>query len=200
MIREKVLNRIFKKGEGYTFTPASFADIANPQVIAVILGRLSKEKKIQRITRGIYSFPKTHPKFGQLFPKVNEIVEAIAKKDNLRIMASGAYAANLLGLSEQVPSKIVFLTDGKSRKIKIGVNTIELKKASPKQFSLSDSEAGIVIQALRYFGKNNIDKTIVKKLKEKLSSKTKTILLKNIALAPGWMRPFINEISLKEEL
>ena len=193
--KRQVLERIIKNGEGWTFTPASFADVADPRVIGVVLGRLTKEKKIQRIARGLYSFPKQHPKFGALHPEIQEIVEAIARKDNLRVIASGAYAANLLGLSEQVPAKIVFLTDGKSRKVKIGKNTIELKKASPKQLSLSGTEAGIVIQALRYIGKNYIDKVLSKKLRDKLSRKTKKTLLEHLAAVPAWMRPVLKEIS-----
>lgn len=195
--KKQILERIIKNGEGWTFTPASFADIADPRVIGVVLGRLTKEEKIQRIARGLYSFPKQHPKFGALHPEIQEIVEAIARKDNLRVIASGAYAANLLGLSEQVPAKIVFLTDGKSRKVKIGKSTIELKKASPKQLSLAGTEAGIVIQALRYIGKNYLDKTLSKKLGEKLSTKTKKTLLSHLAVVPAWMRPVLKEISGK---
>ena len=116
----KILSRIHGHGRGWVFTPSEFADIADQRVVGVMLGRLAKQGKIRRIARGIYDFPRKHPYFGQLSPPIDDVAKTISKRDKIRLLPSGAYAANLLGLSTQVPAKIVYLTDGKPRKLKIG--------------------------------------------------------------------------------
>src|SRR3989338_5661892 len=80
----------------------------------------------------LVSYPRKHPDFGDMPPSVDRIAAALAEKDNLKIQPSGAYAANLLGLSDQVPAKIVFLTDGSSRMVQIGNWNIKLKKTDRK--------------------------------------------------------------------
>ena len=80
----------------------------------------SSKASCWRLARGLYDYPKSHLQLGLLSPSVDAIAEALAGRDRLRIQPSGAYAANLLHLSEQVPAKAVFLTDGHSRRLKVG--------------------------------------------------------------------------------
>lgn len=194
-IHKAVLSRIIDNRQGWTFTPDAFVDLASPEVIGVVLGRLTKAGKIKRIARGLYNYPKQHQKFGELFPAIEEIAQAIALKSRMRIIPSGAYAANLLGLSEQVPAKVVYLTDGKTRTIKLGKATIQFKKTAPKHLALAGTESGIVIQALRHIGEEYIEGNIIRKLRAQLSKETKNELLSNLALSPAWMRPVIREIA-----
>lgn len=193
--KQTILSRIRGHGRGWVFTPRAFTDLADRRAVAVALGRLVAEGKILRMGRGIYSYPKTHAKLGDLLPSVDQIARALAGRDRIRLLPAGAYAANLLGLSEQVPGKVVFLTDGGSRKLAVGNMTIELRKTAPRYMALAGNESGLVIQALRHLGKAHVDGAIVAKLMRALSSASKKELLRNISLAPAWMRAVLTQIS-----
>ena len=107
----KIINRIHGHGRGWCFTPKHFLDLGSPEAIRISLHRLEKKGIIRRIARGLYDFPRKHPSIGVLSPNPQKIAAAISIRDSSRLQSSGAYAANRLGLSEQVPAKIVFLTD-----------------------------------------------------------------------------------------
>ena len=123
------------------------------------------------------------------------IVKAIIGRDKIRYQPTGAYAANMLGLSEQVPSKVVFLTDGVSRKIVIAKFSIEFKKTTAKNMALAGKEAGLVIQALRFLKQQNVNNAIISRLKKIISPETKRDLIKNLRVAPSWMASVIKEIT-----
>jgi len=107
-IDSKVLSRIYGKKRGWVFTPIHFFDLGNRTAIDQSLGRLAKFGTIRRLARGLYDYPEKHTTLGYLPPNYERIAQALAGRDSLKIQPSGAYAANLLGLSEQVPAKIVF--------------------------------------------------------------------------------------------
>jgi Family of unknown function (DUF6088) len=113
------------------------------------LFRLEKSGRIRRLARGIYEFPKKHPQIGILSPAPEAVAKALAERTGSRIMVSGATAANLLGLSTQVPMKNLFLAEGPSRTVQIGNQTISLKHVAPSKMKGAGTEAGIVIQAIR---------------------------------------------------
>jgi hypothetical protein len=142
---------------------------------------------IQKPARGLYLYPKTHPKLGVLSPTPDQIAQALAGKDDLRIQPSGAYAANLLGLSEQVPAKVVFLTDGMNRKIKVGNQEIILKRTTPKNMATAGRTSGLVIQALRCLGKQHVDDAVINTLARRLSPDDRRQLIKDIRYAPAWI-------------
>jgi len=190
----KLLNRIKQKGKGWVFTPLAFADLGESVNLAVALNRLSTRKAIRRLARGIYDYPRSHEKLGELFPPAEAIANAIAERDGIRLFPSGAYAANLLGLSEQVPAKVVFLTDGKPRKIRIERLIIEFRRGAPRYMALANMEAGLVIQALRHLGKEYVTDTTIKLLRTRLSKQSKKSLLQTINVAPAWIRLHIRAI------
>ncbi len=142
---------------------------------------------IRWLARGLYLYPKTHPKLGVLSPTPDQIAQALAGKDDLRIQPSGAYAANLLGLSEQVPAKVVFLTDGMNRKIKVGNQEIILKRTTPKNMVTAGQTSGLVIQSLRYLGKDHVDEEVIGTLAERLGPDDRRQLIKDIRHAPAWI-------------
>jgi hypothetical protein len=115
---------------------------------------------IRQLARGLYVYPRTDRELGLLAPSSDEIAEALAGRDALRLLASGAYAANLLGLSTQVPLGIVFLTDGSSRKVQVGKRQFILKQTSPRNMATAGRISGMVIQALRHLGKEHVDEEI----------------------------------------
>lgn len=193
-INNTVLSRIYGHGRGWVFTPGSFADIADKKTASVMLSRLAEQGKIRRLSRGLYDYPRTHKTLGILFPDISVVVQAIVGRDKIRLQPIGAYAANALGLSEQVPAKIIFLTDGQNKKITIGKTAIEFKHTSTKKIALAGKEAGLVIEALRFIKQRNISKNMIQNLSEKLHASTKKDLKKNIRLAPDWMTPILKEI------
>jgi len=148
LIKNAILSRIYGHGRGWVFTPKVFADIASPTTVGPTLSRLVSARTIRRLARGLYDYPKIHTELGMLLPSVESIAKAIAGRDRVRLLASGAYAANLLGLSQQVPAKVVFLTDGTSKRIVVDSLTIELRKTAPQYMALAGKESGLVIQAL----------------------------------------------------
>ena len=119
-ITSRILKRIRAHGRGWVFGPSHFLDVASRRTVNVILSRLVQEKIIRRLAQGIYDYPRTHRKLGVLAPNPDDVASALAAKTNSRMQVSGARAANLLGLSDQVPAQLVYLTDGPSRRLKIG--------------------------------------------------------------------------------
>ncbi len=186
-IENKIVSRIYGKKRGWVFTPNHFLDLGRRTAVAQSLVRLARSGTVRRLARGVYDYPKGHPDFGALPPDYERVAQALAGRDNLRIQPSGAYAANLLSLTEQVPAKIVFLTDGSNRKVQIGKRKIVLKRTTPKNMATAGKSSGLVIQALRYLGKNHVDATMIEKLKNGFSEKDKKQFANDIRYAPVWI-------------
>lgn len=194
-IENKILHRIIGKKKGWVFAPTHFLDLGNRAAIDQALSRLVRSGDIRRLTRGLYDYSQKHHTFGDVPPSVDRIAAALAEKDNLKIQSSGAYAANLLGLSDQVPAKIVFLTDGSSRMVQAGNWHIKLKKTTPKNMATAGRMSGLVIQALRYIKQENIDDKIIKKLKGKLSVEDKEQLMSDLRYAPAWIGEIFKQLN-----
>ncbi len=186
---------IYGHGRGWCFTLNDFASLGSSQAVRKALSRLEKADFIHRIGWGLYEYPRKHATLGQLPPDINQVVKAVARKNQIKVLPSGAYAANLLGLSEQVPGKVVHLTDGPSRKIKIGKTELIFKNTAPKNMAPAGTPAGLVIQALRYLGKDHVDDVVITKLKKRLSKTDRQSLRKHSMLAPEWVRKVIDRLS-----
>ena len=186
-IENMVFNRICSKNKGWVFTPNNFLDLGNRTAIDQSLGRLARSGTIRRLSRGLYDYPEKHSTLGNLPPNYERIAQALAGRDSLKIQPSGAYAANLLGLTEQVPARIVFLTDGPNRKVQINKQQIVLKRTTPKNMATAGRVSGLVIQALRYLGQDHVDDNIIGMLKKRLSNADKRQLMNDLRYAPAWI-------------
>lgn len=153
-----------------------------------------------RACRGVYTLTVVHPRIGLLHPSADAVAAALARKSGLRLQATGAHAANLLGLSTQVPMKVVFLTDGPKRRVVLGNLEILFKTTTPRFMATAGRISGTVIQALRYIGKANITSIEIRQLRKTLSPGHKRQLLKDKKTAPAWMHRVFEEIAsdLKE--
>jgi hypothetical protein len=189
-----VKSAIYGHGRGWCFTPKDFIALDNPQAVRKALSRLRAGGFINRIGWGLYEYPKKHEILGQLPPDIEQVAKAITRGSKIKILPSGAYATNLLGLSEQVPGKIIYLTDGPSRKIKVGKTELIFKRTTLKNMAAAGTLVGVVIQALRYLGKEHIDDTVIAKLKKRLSKQELTLLHKQGLLTSDWLRKIINNI------
>ena len=198
-IESNILDRVHGSGRGSVFVPAEFLDLGNRQGVDFALHRLTKQGVLRRLARGLYDYPKLHRQLGPLSPSVDAIAEALAGRDRLRIQPSGAYAANLLHLSEQVPAKAVFLTDGPSRRLMVGAQEIVLRRTTPRTMAAAGRMSGLVIQGLKHLGQPHVTMERIAPLRKLLSEKDRKQLKQDIALAPAWMRPFLQRVAEGEE-
>ena len=194
-IDSKILNAINTLGQGSVFVPTDFLNFGSRQAVDIVLHRLVRKGTIRRLARGIYDFPKEHPILGRLQPSPEKVAEALVGRDCARIQPTGAYAANILGLSEQVPAKVVFLTDGQSRTVKIGPTTIQLRRTTPKNMAMAGRLSGLLAQALRELGKKNMTAERIEHLKRTIPLAARKELLKDIRFTPEWMHSIFRELA-----
>lgn len=180
---------------GTVFTPALFTHHGARAAIDKALQRLVKRGELRRLSRGLYDKPRQDPLLGVLWPSVDAVVAALAGKDRLRLQPTGAYAANLLGLSDQVPARVEFLTDGTSRTVKAGPMQIVLKRTTPRQMAAAGRPGGLVIQALRSLGPEHVTAQLLTKLRRTLPAKDRRALLADLPLAPGWLQPTLRALA-----
>lgn len=159
------------------------------------LSRLAKSGRIRRLARGLYDYPKSHTKIGLLSPSPEAVIEALTRRDRVRLQPTGAYAANLLGLSDQVPTKVVYLTNGPSRRIRIGNQEIILKTMAPRFMATAGRPSGTVIQALRHLGKAHVTMETIARLRKSFTAAEKQQILKDRGLAPAWMHRWLQAIA-----
>jgi len=198
-IDKKVINRILGHGKGWVFTPANFSDLGSRDAVASALRRYRKSGLIRQLARGLYDYPRTEPELGMLTPSSDSVARAIAGRDAVRLQPSGAYAANLLGLSPQIPMKIVYLTDGRSKTVQIGEKQIILKRTTPRNMATAGKISGLVIQALRHLGQNHVDEDVIDRLCRRLDADAKKQLLKDVRFAPAWIVDIMRRLGKKEE-
>ena len=182
-----ILRRIKTRKRGWVFTPDSFSDLGTRRAIDLALMRHRDSGLVRQLARGLYDYPKVDPQLGPLQPSTDDIALALAGRDATRLQPSGAYAANLLGLSTQVPMNMVYLTDGRTRTVRVGNRQIHLKRTTPRHMATAGKVSGLVIQALRHLGKKNVDSEIVKRLNHRLDDGGRKQLMKDIRYAPAWI-------------
>jgi len=186
-ITDTILRRIRAKRRGWVFTPKNFADIGTRAAIDQTLSRLARKGTIRRLDRGLYDYPKQHPALGALSPAADDLAQAVAAKTGNIAFPSGAAAANLLGLSTQVPAKPVYLTNGPSRTRKIGNRTIVLKHARVPIVRGLSNKANFMLQALSYLGKNNMDDQMIRQCASRLDDQDLNDLADAAVHVPGWL-------------
>ena len=194
-IDSRLKSRIYGHGRGSVFTPNDFLDLGGRDAVDKALSRLAARGVIRRLARGLYEYPRKHPELGTLSPNLEKVAKALAGKHRIRLQPAGAYAANLLGLSEQVPAKIVFLTDGPSRTVKIGRQEIQLRRTTPRNMAAAGRLSGLLMQAFRSLGRQHITRQRLDHLKRILPAKERKQLIKDLPLAPTWMHPFFRELA-----
>jgi DNA-binding transcriptional ArsR family regulator len=186
-IADKIARRIRAKQRGWVFTAKDFVDLGTRATVDQTLSRLTRQGLIRRLDRGYYDFPKQHATLGTLSPDIDSLAQAVTAKSGDKAFPSGAMAANILGLSTQVPAKPVYLTNGSSRIRKIGNQTITLKHARVPVFEHLSDEINFILQALSYLGKNNIDDLIIQHCASKLSDQDIKHFSKASTHIPSWL-------------
>jgi hypothetical protein len=193
-IEDKIRNQIRSDKAGTLYFISDFAEHGNDVFISRVLSECVNDGLLLRIANGIYCKP-IETRFGPLFPSVEELVEAIARRDNAQILPTGETAQNQLGLSTQVPMNSVYLTTGSARKLFLRGRTVTLKRSVPRNFACKNDFMAALIQALKSIGKDNLTEehtsTILRLLKEHLDDAT---YVDDLKTAPIWVRKMLSEI------
>ena len=197
-VSNQIISRIYGHGKGWLFTPNHFKDLGSRNAIGSALKRFKQEGVIRQLARGLYDYPKNDHQLGLLHPSTDAIAKALTGRDATRIQPTGPYAANLLGLTTQVPMKVTFLTDGLARTVQVDDRQITLKRTTPRNMATAGRISGLVIQALRHVGQKNVDDSTIAKLNCFLDQTDKQQLLKDIRHAPAWIADIFRELSIKE--
>jgi len=190
---DKVEAKVKKAKPGSILFIEEFLGIGTAGAVHISLHRLVKAKQIIRLSRGIYAKPKHSDLVGEVLPTTEEIAKAIAKRDKARILPTGSYAMHMLGLTTQIPLKLVYLTDGSPRKITIGKRTIQFKKTTPKNLALKGAISKLVVQALREMGKDKATAGELDKIEDILRKEDRKTLKHDIALAPQWIAEIMSK-------
>ena len=198
-VQDDILGRIRGQGRGKVFTPKDFLDLGSRDAADQSLSRLVKGGEIQRLGRGLYHYPRVNERLGiPLGPDLDEIAEALARQTGSRVVPSGAVAANRLGLSTQVPAKPVYLTDGRTRQVRIGSTTFQLRHAAPKEFPVGCRTSAMVFQALRHLGQVAVDDQVVSQLRRVLSSEQLKELLRDARYTTDWISTVVRQVVREE--
>lgn len=191
----KVARRIMNRGRGWLFTPKHFLDLGGRRAVDLALHRLKADGTIRLLARGIYDYPLTDPVLGLIAPSADAIARALVARDVIRLQPSGAYAANQLGLSEQVPARVVFLTDGPARKVRLGRREIILQHTTPRNMATAGRKSGTLIQALRYLGKARVSAQVVATLRRHIADHDRAGLRKDLVHAPAWIADLLRPLT-----
>lgn len=190
---DQILKRARSHGRGSVFTPADFLDVGSRDAVDQALSRLSRNGRLRRIARGLYDFPQVHPKLGLLAPTPDKVAKALARGSGSALQIAGAHAANVLGLSTQVPARATYLTDGPSRRVVIGKRVVDMRHASPKHLVAPGTAVGTVVQALRHLGPDAAP-SVIKAASRHLSASDRMLLSRSARQAPAWMQPTLGQI------
>ena len=194
-IDSSIRSRIFGNGRGWVFTPKHFQDLGSAAAIESALRRLKAVGTIRQLARGLYDYPAQDPALGTVAPSADAIARALVVRDAIRLQPSGAYAANMLGLSEQVPSRVVFLTDGPARKVKIGKREIILQHTTPRNMATAGRKSGTFIQALRHLGQDQVDDQVRAILRRRIADEDRSAIRKDLRHAPAWIADLLRPLT-----
>jgi len=192
-IENKIEKAIKSKQRGILFFTDDFIAYGSSKAIQKALERLTNREVIRRVARGIFVRPIWSEYVGEVMPTAEEVAKGIAKRDKIKIVPTGSHAMNKLGLSTQIPLKLVYLTDGSPREIQIGKRTIKLKKTTPKNLMAKGKISSLAIQALKEVGHKKITTEFEEKIIQLLKKEKQKELEHDIPLAPVWIRKIMQK-------
>ena len=186
-----ILQQALSLPEGGVLSPKEFLHMGNRAAVDQAFSRLTAAGKLLRVARGTYAAPVTS-RFGSRAPASDKVVQALAEQSGDMIAIHGASAANALGLTRQVPVREVYLTSGRTRKLKLGHAEVLIKHAPRWMFTLGNRPAGAAIRALAWIGPSHADKSLAM-LHRTLPPTEWQALISTRATLPGWMAQAIGK-------
>lgn len=193
-VEKLVLARMEERGRGSVFTPKDFGDLGGRSAVAVALHRLVKKEVVRNIGNGFYHYPVVDPVYGEYTFSTEAVMKAVERRDGVRIRETHARAANITGISTQVPMRIAYQTDGRSRTIRMKPTSpggrgyeIVLRRTSRRYMQARTEVGYLVIQGLRDHGRKHFGKEEYAELLRRLPPTGKEDLKKDLDIAPVWI-------------
>lgn len=195
------MNEIIDKSPyGSAFVVSDFTDIMNYEAAKKAISRLEKRGLIRRVIRGVYDKPQYSSVLNEFAaPDPASIAQALARNYNWTIAPSGEAALNMLGLSTQVPANWVYISSGPYREYSFGPVTLRFIHRSNRSISGMSWKTAMVIEALKEIGKDQIDDSIIRHLKQRLTEEDKETLMREGRQANSWIYAAIKQICTEKE-
>lgn len=184
-LKQQILEQVARLPEGAILGAKELLHLGSRAALDQALSRLVRRGSLMRAGRGVYVRP-IETRFGIRAPSAEKVVEAIASLRGETVVSHGAAAANALGLTTQVPVRVVYLTSGRSRHLKLGARTVELKHAPGWQLIKAGEPAGEAVRALAWLGPVHAREAL-KTLKQKLPESEVRALIATRKVLPGWL-------------
>jgi len=195
-IDDKILTNVKKRGRGTIFFAQDMLQYGQRLSVLKALERMAAAGTILRVSRGIYCYPKIDKQLGlgALYPSLDEIAQAVAKRDKARIAPTGSYALNILGLSTQVQMNVVYLTDGTARRLTIGNGKgILFKHTAPKNLAFRSRTAMYITFALKELGQDGVTQEHIDRIRELVKAEKREVIFADAALIPSWIMNIIEK-------
>jgi predicted transcriptional regulator of viral defense system len=194
-IKENIKVKIKSRAKGKVWTTSDFTHSASVESVKKALLRLTNEGFLVRIARGLYLYPKHDLEMGQLSPSLESVAEIIAKREGATLIPTGVHALNKLGLSTQIPTKLVYLTNAAPRVITVGKRTIRFKKTAPRFLKMKGEINRLVVQALKEIGQPNVSENDLKIIQKHLQTQDLKTMNHDAKLAPAWIAKILRDLT-----
>jgi Family of unknown function (DUF6088) len=195
-IGKKLVSRIYGNGRGWAFSQADFADLGSRSAIDLALHRREREGLIRRVIRGIYDYPRQSKILGTaVSPDIDQVAHALARKFGWRIQPDGATAQNLLGLSTQVPARVLYLSDGPNRSYQIGRTSLAFEHTALKEAGFKLRESQLIVQALKAYGEGRVTPKTLDLIRKRLDPALRQKILLDTKTATSWVYAAIQQIA-----
>lgn len=196
-LADRIMRRIRSHGRGkWVSTPKNFLDLGHRAAVDKALSRLVKGGVLRRIGRGLYDWPRISGILNRpASPDVDGAVKAIARRDHIRVMPDGIVAANQLGLTNAVPAKTSYVTDGTTRILNVGGRTVSFRHVGAFIMRWSGRLGAPLVQALTWLGRANIDDQVVAQLRSRVPDAVLRDLSQGLDVLPRWMVPIVQSLS-----
>ena len=201
-IEDKILESLGKCGRGMVFFADRFSRLGSAERLRKAMEVLIKRGSIVRVARGVFCYPKKTPAFLKemgivseyQMPSSDDIANAIAKRDRIKIAPTALHAQNLLGLSQQMVMNYVYLTDGRAKKVKLeNGGLIEFKHTVAKNLAFTNRLAMLITFALKDYGQDGVTDEHIIKIKELLSHERQEDIERDYPLIPEWIREILKK-------
>lgn len=195
-MQNEIAMRIDESPCGTIFVTSDFSDIASSKTANRALLRLEEKGIIRRVLRGVYEKPE-YSDFLQEYvaPSPDKVARAIARNNGWRIVPNGDTALNTLGLSTQVPSTWLYVSDGPYKEYPYGEVTLSFKRTANREFANLSDKTALVIQALKALGEKGVTETVLCTLASLLTSEEKEQMIQEAKYATDWIYQNIRKIS-----
>ena len=197
-ISSQIENKIKRSRPGQIILPSDFKDLGTSTAIRKTLSRLVDHKVLVRMGQGVYVIPIHDNLFGEVLPSMEEIAASLAEKEHVKIMPTGQYALNKIGLSNQVPMKMVFLTNGTKKNITIGKSSIVFQPTTTKKLAMVGSISSLLFLGLEELDLNRLTESELEKIIALLKKEDQNNLKHDLKLAPARISDFVIKNFLKQ--